>query len=45
MQEIGEVLRISVNDSDDAARSLITGTLAERVASAGLRAQLRARTI
>ncbi len=43
MQEIGRALNIDVAGSGEAARALITGALAERVASAGLRAELRAR--
>jgi hypothetical protein len=43
MVDVGRVLNISVTGADEAARSLISGTLAQRVASAGLRAELRAR--
>jgi hypothetical protein len=43
MEEIGRALGLEVAGSDEAARSLITSKLAARVASSGLRAELRAR--
>jgi hypothetical protein len=45
MPEIGRALGIDVDGRDEHARAMITGTLGKRIASDGIRAELRARSI